>query len=185
MMGGAAASGLRRRPPASLLGYTRNVPTWSHRLTCLALAFALSGSPAVLAACMALCVDSPIVMTKAGHLGHGALAPEVVPETASHVHHDHGAAAAPTTEEPATHLAVAPQASDARLMATCSDCCLDGGSMPAAGLRAERRDGDAASEAAIARLAPFDLSRAVQAASPPGPPRPPSSPARTPLALRI
>lgn len=183
MMGGTSASGLRRRLPAAPLGYTRNVPTWSHRLTCLALGLALSGSPAVLAACMALCVDSP--MTTAGHLGHGALESEVVPEAASHVHHDHGAAAAPTTEEPATHLAVAPQASDARLMATCSDCCLDGGSMPAAGLRAERRDGDAASEAATARLAPFDLSGAVQAASPPGPPIPPSAPARTPLALRI
>jgi hypothetical protein len=176
----------RRRPPASLLGYTRNVPTWSQRLTCLALAFALSGSPAVLAACMALCVDSPIIMTTAG------------PEAALHAHHhEHGAAAAPTTEDPAANhvghgalapevvLAAVPQASDARLTATCSDCCLDGGVVPAAGLRVERRDGDAASEAATARLAPFDLSRAVQAASPPRPPMPPISPVRTPLALRI
>ena len=184
MMGGASARGPMRWLPAAPLGYTRNVPTWSHRLTCLALAFALSGSPAVLAACMALCVDSP-VKTTAGHSGHGAPAPERVPEATSHAHHDHGAAAAPTTEEPATHVAVAPQTSDARLMAICIDCCFDGGSMPAAGLRAERRDVNAAPLAAIARPTSFDLSHAAQAASPPDPPIPPSSAARMPIALRI
>jgi hypothetical protein len=159
------------------------VLSWSHGLAAVALAFALSGSPAMLAACMALCVDGPM-MTTAGHSGHGALAPEVVPEATSHAHHDHGAAATPTTERPATHLAVAPQTPDARLMATCSDCCFDGGSMPAAGLRAERRDVNSAPLAATARLTSVDLSHAAQA-SPPGPPIPPSSPARMPIALRI
>jgi hypothetical protein len=181
MMGGAAASGLRRRP-ASPFGYTAKM-SWSHGLTSIALAFALSGSPAMLAACMAFCVDSPATM--AGHLGHGARAPEVVPEAASHAHHNHGAALAPPTEEPATRLALAPQASDARLMATCIDCCLDRGSVPAAGLRAERRDVNVTPLAASARLTSFDLAHAAQAASPPGSPIPPSSPVRTPIALRI
>src|SRR5690606_2052481 len=65
-----AASIALMRWPASPFGYTRNVLSWSHGLTCVALAFALSGSPAMLAACMALCVDSP-VMTTAGRSGHG------------------------------------------------------------------------------------------------------------------
>jgi hypothetical protein len=57
--------------------------------------------------------------------------------------------------------------------------------MPAAGLRAERRDVSAAPLAAIARLTSFELSHAAQAAPPPDPPIPPSSAARTPIALRI
>ena len=182
MMSGAAASVLRRRL-ASRFGYTRNV-SWSHRLTGLALAFALSGSPAVLAACMALCQDGPV--TTAGHAGHGARATEVMLEVAPQTHnHDHGAATAPATAEPASRLPAAPQASDVRLVAMCTDCCPDGEFGSVAGLSAERRDVDAASVAATERATSFDFSRAVQASSPSSPPSPPTSPARSPLALRI
>lgn len=187
MMGGAAASGLRRRLPASPLSYTRKVSSWSHRFTCLALALALSGSPAVLAACMALCVDNPVTTAaQTGHADHGARATEVVPEAAPRAqHHNHGVEAAPAVAETAAHLPSAPQPSHVRLMATCTDCCPDGEFASAPGLRAELRDVDAASVAATERAASFDLSRAVQAASPSSPPIPPTSPARAPLALRI
>jgi hypothetical protein len=186
MRGGAAASGPRRWP-ASRFGYTQSVRSWSHQLTCLALAFALSGSPAVLAACMALCADSPVTMAvQTRHAGHGARATEVVPEAAPRAHHhNHGVVAAPAVAETAAHLPAAPQPSHVRLMATCTDCCPDGEFASAPGLRSERRDVDAASVAATERATSFDLSRGVRAALPSSPPIPPTSPARSPLALRI
>lgn len=164
---------------ASPLGYTRNVPFWSHRLACVALAFALSGSHAGLAACMTFCVDSPV--TTAGHAGHGGYAGEAVPEAASHAHgHNHDAAGAPTTTE-AGHLPSAPRASHARVVATCGDCCLAGRSVLVVGLRAERRDADVGGVAPSGRIPPVDLSAAVQVSLP----IPPTPPAKTLLALRI
>jgi hypothetical protein len=156
-------------------------------MTSVALALALSGSPAALAACMVWCEDGLATMAvQTTHEGHGARATEVVPEVAPQAHHhNHDVVAAHATAEPASQLPAAPQASDARLMATCTDCCPVAEFASAVGVRAERRDVDAASVAATARVASFDLSLAVQSASPPSPPIPATSSARAPLALRI
>ncbi len=71
-----ARGGVRTSGPG--WAYTRGVASFAHRLTSVAMAFALSGSPAVLAACMALCLDSPMAAASATdgtQADHRAMAP--------------------------------------------------------------------------------------------------------------
>jgi len=161
------------------------VSSFAHRLTCFVMAFALSGSPAVLSACMALCLDSPVAAnsteaTQVGHAGHSAV---TVPAAVSpHAHHG-TPASAQLTAGVVNASPLAP--SDARLVGTCDNCCLSGPVAFAAGPGVERTDGKAFAMAPTVSVAVFHLSVTTYAAAPPSPPVPPPSPTRAPLALRI
>lgn len=165
--------------------YTPGVGSFALRLTSVVMAFALSGSPAVLAACMALCLDSPMAAASAtdgppaDHQGHGAVAE---PAAASpHAHH--GTAA--STQSTASLASASPLAlSDARLVGSCDSCCVGGPVAFAAGPGVERTDGKAFATAPAVSVA-FHVMAATHAAAPPSPPFPPPSPTRAPLALRI
>lgn len=176
--GGAQAS----RPSWA---YTRGVASFTHRLTCVAMALALSGSPAVLAACMALCLDSPTAAivtdgAQADHNGHGAMAGPVA--ESPHAHHSTPAANQPTAiAANASPLA----SSDARLVQSCGNCCLAGPVAFAAGPGVERTDAKACGVAPAIEVVSFHVSVATHEAAPPSPPVPPPSPTRAPLALRI
>ena len=94
------ATGGRLAPSA----YTRSVASLPKRMTGLALVVALSGSPAVLSACMAVCLQG--VATAASHTdtqstGHAAHVTATVPAGASaHAHH-----ASPVSNAPAATTA--------------------------------------------------------------------------------
>ncbi len=168
------------------VAYTRNVVSWAHRLTSLAVALALSGSPAVLAACMALCVESPVTaaaQTSQAHAGHGAhSAAAAVPAASSHAHHG---AAATQSAGAVSHSSTNHESSDTRLVATCSNCCVDGEVASTAGLNAERSGANALGAAPSVEVASFHLPPAAHALSPSSPPTAPPAPTRAPLALRI
>jgi hypothetical protein len=165
--------------------YTRGVGSFAHRLTSFAMAFALSGSPAVLSACMALCLDTPVVAsaaegTQAGHNSHGAV---TAPAAASpHAHHSAAASTPPTASE-ASASPLTP--SDARLVATCDNCCVAGPIAFAAGPGVDRTDSKAFATAPAVSVVSFHINAATHAVTPLSPPVPPPSPTRAPLALRI
>lgn len=165
--------------------YTRGVGSFAHRLTSVLMAFALSGSPAVLSACMALCLDSPVAAnttdaTQAGHGDHATVAEPAAPSPHAH----HGTAASPQpTATVANPSSLAPP--DARLVGTCDNCCVAGPVAFAAGPGVERTDGKAFAMAPTVAVALFQMSVATPAPAPLRPPVPPPSPTRAPLALRI
>lgn len=179
-----ARGGVRQSGPS--WAYTRGVGSFAHRMTSFVMAFALSGSPAVLTACMPLCLDSPMAAasamdgTQADHEGHGAVAE---PAAASpHAHHGTAASAQAT----ASLASASPLAqSDARLVGSCDSCCVAGPVAFAAGPSVERAAGKAFATARVAAVTLFQESVATHAAAPPRPPVPPPSPTRAPLALRI
>ncbi|MGE3411021.1 MAG: hypothetical protein AB7L91_02225 [Dehalococcoidia bacterium] len=158
--------------------------SWSRRLTCLAVATVLSGSPAVLSACMALCVDGPVAR---------ASAPEGTPAG----HHQHGVASAPmASSSHARHAPSTPGAPDAgvtsalppsaaRLSSTCDSCCDAGPDAIVAGLVAGRTAAQAVATAPTPAAVPFHIGASTSVGPPPSPPVPPPSPTRAPLALRI
>jgi hypothetical protein len=106
------------------------------------LAFALSGSPAALAACMALCVQSP------------ATTPAPAPEAAAHAHH--GSTAPGPSADPVTTSPESDSSPDARLAAGCRTCCPDDqGVFSAAGLdRTQARTPRAAPTVLVAPFHP-------------------------------
>jgi len=167
-------------------GYTRSVAL-PKRLTSLAIAIALSGSPAVLSACMALClpgVDTAASNTdsqSAGHAAHLAAAPA---GASAHAHHGssvshESAATAPTT-------ASSHGSAEARLSTTCTNCCPEGQAVLVAGPGVERTDAKSFSVTSTgSQVASFLPTPLGLRASPPNPPVPPPSPTRAPLVLRI
>ncbi len=165
--------------------YTRGVGSFGHRLTSVVMAFALSGSPAVLSACMALCLDSPVAAnttdaTQAGHEDHAVV---TEPAAASpHAHHGTAVSPPPAASE-ANPSPLAP--SDARLIGNCDNCCVAGPVGLAAGPAVERTDGKTFAMAPTVAVALFQVSVAAAAAPPLKPLVPPPSPTRAPLALRI
>jgi hypothetical protein len=165
--------------------YTRGVVSFAQRLTSVAMAFALSGSPAVLSACMALCLDSPVAAsamgdTQPGHNGHGGMT-----EPAAESPHAHHGTAAPTQPSATVATASPLVPSDARLVGSCDSCCVVGPVAFAAGPGVERTDGKAFATAPAGSVVSFHMNAATHAATPPSPPVPPPSPTRAPLALRI
>jgi hypothetical protein len=157
------------------------------RLTSLAIVIALSGAPAVLSACMALCLQGVVTAAShsesqsAGHAAHRAAAPAV---PAAHAHHgspvpDESAAIAPTA-------ASSSDSSEARLSTTCTNCCPEGQAVLVAGPNVERTDAKSFSATpAVSQVASFLLTPPGLGASPPSPPVPPPSPTRASLVLRI
>lgn len=165
--------------------YTQGVGSFAHRLTSFVMAFALSGSPAALSACMALCLDSPVAASAVGdtqpaHNGHRGMT-EPAAES-PHVHHGTAAPTQPTATVP-TASPLLP--SDARLVGSCDNCCVAGPIAFAAGPGVERTDGKAFATAPPVSVVSFHMNAATHAATPPSPPVPPPSPTRAPLALRI
>jgi hypothetical protein len=163
------------------------VASFAQRLTSVAMAFALSGSPAVLSACMALCLDSPVAAsanggTQPGHNGHNGHGGMTEPAAESpHAHH--GAAPTQPTANMATASPLVP--SDARLVGSCDNCCVAGPIAFAAGPGVGRTDGKAFATTPAVSVVSFHLNAATHAATPSSPPVPPPSPTRAPLALRI
>jgi hypothetical protein len=145
------------------------------------MAIALSGSPAVLSACMALCLDNPATAgaTQADHSAHG------MAEPAAASLHAHQGADASVHSAISGETASRPAPSDARLVRTCDTCCIAGPVALAAGPGIERIDGKAFAMAPSAAVALHQVSVATDTAAPPHPPVPPPSPTRAPLALRI
>jgi hypothetical protein len=166
------------------LAYTRHVALWAHRLTCLSLALALSGTPAVLAVCVSMCAENAVTAdVQPRHSGRGDHSQPSAAAPASHEHH--GASPDSGLDGP-TSLAGYPRgALPPRVEAPCSNCCNDGQSAALVGLRAERSDAQLIAVASTAQGAPFHAPLTVHTAMRPGPPIPPPSPPRAPLALRI
>ena len=167
--------------------YTRRVASLPKRLTSLAIVIALSGAPAVLSACMALCLQG--VVTAASHSGNQAAGdaghPAATPAgAAAHAHHGspvpaESAATAPTSASPS-------DPSEARLSTTCTNCCPEGQAVLVAGTNVERTDAKSVrATTAVSQVASFLLTPLALGASPPSPPVPPPSPTRAPLVLRI
>lgn len=170
------------------LAYTRFVVSWVHRLTCLALTLALSGSPAVLAACMAVCGASPrseALPTAGSEVDHSAHPSASTAATApAHAHHGASGASHSTASQstsPASH-----DASQAILTSRCSSCCDDEPVILSAGYRTETSAAQGVTPGHAVPVAPFRLTtRSAGGASPPSPRVSPPLPVRAPLALRI
>ena len=177
-----ACEGVKTSGPSC--AYTQGVGSVAHRLTSVVIAVVLSGSPAVLSACMALCFggQTPANATELAHEGHDGHAAVTAPAAASpHAHH--GPEASP--QPPASVADRSPRApSHARLVSTCDNCCIAGPVAFAAGPGVERPDGKAFATAPPVSV-PFQVIASTHAAAPPSPPVPPPSPTRAPLALRI
>ncbi len=173
-------AGERRRAPGvqALRAYTRIVVTWTRRLTSLAMVVALSASPAMLSACMAMCAEAP-PMTAMAH-DHNAPMDEAVPAplVAGHSHHS-----APTTSAVGEALTLAPTTSTTHVAATCTNCFPDGIAV-VAGPGVEREDAYASAAVTIP-VARFLLPTAIVGAAPHGAPVSPPAPPLTPLVLRV
>ena len=186
MLGTNIARWTATRSGLASWAYTRDVASLPKRLTTLAIVIAVSGSPAVLSACMAFCLQG--VAHAASHpdsqsAGHAADLVAAIPTSASaHAHH----ASPVSNESAATATAVSHDLSEARLSAPCTNCCLEAQGTMVAGLGVERVDAKAFSATPVAsRMASFLVMLPGLGASPPSPPVPPPSPNRAPLALRI
>jgi hypothetical protein len=164
--------------------YTRDVTSWPRRLTSLAMVFALSGSPAVFAACMALCLQgTPLTAvsyqggTPEQHVAHALVPAQAV----ASVHSHHGSSASDQSAAKATNGA----SSDPHIGALCHGCCPDG-VVFGAGLGVERTGlhGLGAAPMVVA-MAPFLLTTPVSGVLPHSPPASPSAPPWALLVLRI
>lgn len=162
------------RPSCS---YTGAVLSFATRLTCLAMAVVLSGSPAVMATCMAWCLAGPMADTSHAHgepthhNGHAA-----VPEPAAATPHAHH------TSAPSGHPVGVP---DARLVGNCSSCCGAGLVELVAGPGVEKTDAKALGAAPTVDVALRRVTLSTRLVAALHPQVPPRSPVRAPLVLRI
>lgn len=179
------AAGGTAPPPVSRLSggrIIRDVASFSHRLTCLAFAFALVGSPALQAICNALCLSGPSAATTMDaahthHMSHGA-APGPI-SVSPHAHH-----ASTASAQPAAAATTSPLGGDARVVGNCVTPCLPGAMAFGTGPGVDRTDGKALGVALGVEVVPFHLSLTAQPAATSSP-IPPQSPIRAPLPLRI
>jgi hypothetical protein len=165
--------------------YTRNVTSLPKRLTSLAIVIALSGSPVVLSACMALCPQGMAIAASDTYSQSAHVTAAVPAGATAHAHHaspvsNESAATGPATASCHDWSAAAP------LRATCTHCCSEGQAILLAGLGVERTDATSFSATPIASwMASFLVTLRGLGASPPSPPVPPPSPTRALLILRI
>lgn len=184
MRGTAEAGGWAAAP--GTVRYTRDVAFRAHGVISLAMAVALSGSPAALAACVALCMQhppTPAAQTAQVDAGHGAHSAMTAGAPASHAHHE--ASDATAADAAAMHMSGSLVTSDARLVATCGTCCDDQQATTAVARSVERSRAQSPSAPGPALVAAFHVPLAAYAVSPPGPPTPPRQCLKAPLALRI
>jgi hypothetical protein len=165
------------------------MPSWPTRLTSLAAAFALSGCPTVISACMALCLHAAPMTVMADEQGSCVQqAPASTTTGASGSHHGSPAArVSPASADARGSADQSPALSDARLGDFCHDCCAHARAGAAvAGRRAVGTDAHAADAAAMVGPMRRNLvtSPMLGAASHHAPKSPPP-PGRAPLVLRI
>lgn len=167
-----------------ILVYSQNVASLAHRLTSLAMMFALSGSPAALSACVALCMEG----MAGSHEGLSAEKHETKP-AAPTVVAGHGHHGAPVPHEALAlvshHSSVAPDATDTRLGSSCEDCCSSNPQGFVSRLGTVRVDAKSLVAAVATPVASFLLAHAGSRSSHLSPPIAPPAPPRAPLALRI
>jgi hypothetical protein len=166
--------------------YTRDVRAYAKRLTSVATAFALSGLPAVLTACMALCLQATSVAVT--HSTHGVSGEHHASSPAPAVatgHAHHGAPTAQATRPSAGARVSNPGSPSSRLHADCVSCCLDGVVL-AAGPRVERLDTHAGSAGSmVVPPATVSVMLPVHDVAPEGPPPSPPTLTRVTLVLRV
>jgi hypothetical protein len=172
--------------------YTPDMAPWVRRLASLATVVALLASPAVLSACMAVCLptdpatvadlDAPASMSHEHHAA--ASVPAVTPDHADHAHH--GVPARQESPSPAVDGTASAAPPDPRLNWTCGDCCTDGTAGFAVGLGVERTDARAFSRppAVVSAMSFLPIASASDV-SPPGPPTSRPSLTKAPFVLRI
>lgn len=164
----------------TLWGYTENVTLLARQVTIVATVLALSGSQAVLSACLAMCFES---MPAAAVRHHGSTEPEPVLAAPAAEHHGHYVSpAAPKVTEAAAPLT--DDGSALRLKPLCGNCCPDGDVTLVAGPRAERADAVALAIAptTLSWQLPASVGRTVPSLGPPVSPPPPVG-ALTPLRI--
>lgn len=167
--------------------YTPDVASWPRRLTSLATVIALSGCPAMLSTCMALCLPTA-PMTAMAHKQDTPVGQAAPASTAAGVsgHSHHGAPAAHAAPASADARASAHALSDARLGATGHACCPDGVAVVAvAGPRVARTDAHVWCEAMGVPVSRYLLTTSVRDVTSHGPPASPSAPPWAPRVLRI
>lgn len=162
------------------MGYSGIVVLLARQVVIAATVLALSGSQAVLSACLALCFAS--TPAAAGTHHQSAEAESVNVEAAAEHHGHHASPAAPESTE--ATAPIADHDSPPILKALCGSCCPDGDATLVAGARAERAD-----TIALA-IAPTTLSWQLppsvgRTASPSGPPVSPPPPVGALTPLRI
>ncbi len=170
----------------AIWAYTRNVASLPKRLTSLATVIALSGSPAVLSTCMALCLqDVPAMAHKHGaSVEHAAQAQAATPVAVSG-HSHHGSPTAPEARASANARVSAPKSSETHIGATCNNCCPDGVAV-VAGPRVERTDAHAfGATPTLVQVAHFLVTTSALGVAPHGPPVSPPAPLTAPRILRI
>jgi hypothetical protein len=152
-------------------GYTVSVVPLAKQLTIAATVLALSGSQAVLSACLALCFEGT---PAAAVPHHGSKEAESVAAAPAAEHHGHHISpAAPEVTEAAAPLV--DHGSAPRLKAPCGNCCPDGDAALVAGPRAERADVVALAIAptTLSWQLPASVGRTVPSSAPPvSPPSP-------------
>jgi hypothetical protein len=155
---------------------------WARRLTVLASVVALSGSPSVLSACLAVCLQdmTPMASRVIRDQNHAATADH---EAATQHQHHHGNAEAIASD---SDQRTRPAESFPHLTALCGSCC-DGVALAfMTGPRAERTDvvglGMGSTAVLVAWLAPATSARTSSFSDPPVTPLPPIS---APIPLRI
>ena len=162
------------------MAYSGNVVLMVRQVVIVATVLALSGSQAVLSACLALCFAST---PAAAGTHHGSAEAESVNVVATAEHHGHHTSpAAPESAE-----AVAPLANNGSapiLKALCGSCCPDGDVTRVAGPRAERADTIALALAptTLSWQLPVSVGRTAPSLGPPVSPPPPVG-ALTPLRI--
>ena len=151
-------------------GYSGSVVLLARQVVIVATVLALSGSQAVLSACLALCSGSHSAAVVTHH--GSAEAQSVVASAAEHQGH-HPTPAAPDSTEAAVPLAGHDSAPE--LKALCGSCCPDSAATLVAGPRAERADAIALAIAptTLSWQLPASIGRTVPSLGPPVSPQPP------------
>lgn len=163
--------------------YTPHVASWSKRLTSFAMVIALSGSSALLSACMALCLDTAMAATAHEHRAPEGGAAPASPSAAMSGHSHHGS---PTTPSPDDGAERASALSVASVHANCDSCCLDG--ISAVALRNGESSDAHLLGAALMAVPAAGYLRTIGAgfgAAPHGPPVPLPPVHEAPLVLRV
>ena len=171
---------------SSVHAYTQDLMLWLRQAASLVAVFALSGSPAVLSACMAACLQAgPVALpieqgASAAHAPRPA-ASSPAPDVASeHAHHSSSGSHQSSGDRQAS-----PDSST--LSAVCGNCCGDGQTTVIDAVGVERTGAQRLAGASVPAPVPSYLTAIVaRRASPPRtPPISPPSPARSSLVLRI
>jgi uncharacterized Zn-binding protein involved in type VI secretion len=168
-------------------GYTRTVTSLRNRLTGVAVVIVLSGSPAMLSACMAFCLQDELAPShehgaSVGHVTHSSST--VQTDGAAHAHHG---SLVSNGSDATTAMSVASHSSSKVLLSIVgTNCCPEAQTVLLAGRGVERTDAASlGATSTVSKVASFYPTPPVLGASPPGSPGSPPSPTTAALVLRI